>query len=54
MRMLTSKGREQVVKLLLEADADVNARGGKYGSALRAALSEDGKQTVKLLSWNWY
>jgi hypothetical protein len=42
-----AEDREQVVKLLLEAGADVNARGGKYGSALRAALSEDGKQAVK-------
>jgi hypothetical protein len=47
--MAKSKGREQIVKLLLEAGADVNAGGGKYGSALRAALSEDGKQAVKLL-----
>jgi hypothetical protein len=49
MRVLTSRGREQVVKLQLEAGADVNAQGGKYGSALRAALSQDGKQAVKLL-----
>jgi hypothetical protein len=48
--MVISKGREQVVKLLLEAGTDVNARGGKYGSVLRAALSEYGEQAVKLPS----
>jgi hypothetical protein len=37
-----------VVKLLLEAGADVNAQGGKYGSALRAASSKDGKQAAEL------
>jgi hypothetical protein len=35
--------REQIVKLLLEAGADVNAQSGEYESLLRAVLSEDGE-----------
>ena len=30
-----------MVQLLLDKDADVNAEGGEYGSALQAALSKD-------------
>ncbi|KAH6891484.1 ankyrin repeat-containing domain protein [Thelonectria olida] len=32
------KGHEQMVRLLLERGAKVNAKGGKHGSALKAAL----------------
>jgi hypothetical protein len=32
-----SVGHGQVVKLLLEKNADVNAQGGEYGNALQAA-----------------
>jgi hypothetical protein len=35
--------------LLLENGADVNALGGKYGSALQAASSEGHKPIVRLL-----
>ncbi|ORY09452.1 hypothetical protein BCR34DRAFT_516475, partial [Clohesyomyces aquaticus] len=43
------KGNEQVVKLLLDKGADVNAQGGRYGNALQAALVKGNEQVVKLL-----
>lgn len=48
--LLTAENRhKEVVKLLLDRGADVNAQGGKYGSALRAASHWRHKQVVKLL-----
>jgi hypothetical protein len=38
-----------MVKLLLEAGADVNAQSEEYGSVLREALFKDSKHAVKLL-----
>ena len=35
------EGHEKVVELLLSKEADVNAQGGKYGTALQAAPSHD-------------
>ncbi|EMR87690.1 putative ankyrin repeat-containing protein [Botrytis cinerea BcDW1] len=43
------EGHEAVVKLLLEAKADVNAQGGYYGNALQAASYEGNEAVVKLL-----
>ncbi|KAF2818579.1 ankyrin, partial [Ophiobolus disseminans] len=40
---------EEVVRLLLEKNADVNAQGGKYGNALQAASDGGHEQVVKLL-----
>ncbi|KAH6884132.1 hypothetical protein B0T10DRAFT_518181, partial [Thelonectria olida] len=37
------------IHLLLEKDADVNAEGGEYGSALQAASAEGHDKTVQLL-----
>jgi ankyrin repeat protein len=42
-------GHEQVVKLLLDKGADVNAQGGRYGNALYAASLGGHEQVVKLL-----
>lgn len=39
----------QVVKLLLNAGAHVNAQGGHYGNALQAASGRGYQQVVKLL-----
>jgi ankyrin repeat protein len=33
-------GMEKMAKLLVEAGADVNAEGGKYGSALQASVAK--------------
>jgi ankyrin repeat protein len=44
-----SVGHEQVVKLLLEKNADVNAQSGEYGNALGAASYRGHKQVVKML-----
>jgi ankyrin repeat protein len=40
------------VKLLLENNADVNAQGGEYGTALQAASARGYEQTMKLLLEN--
>jgi ankyrin repeat protein len=39
----------EVVKLLLAKDADVNAQGGEYGTALRVASLGGHLEVVKLL-----
>jgi ankyrin repeat protein len=38
-----------VVKILLDAGADVNAQGGELGNALQAALGGGHAQVVKML-----
>jgi ankyrin repeat protein len=43
------QGREQVVKLLIDKGANVNAQGGTYGSALTTASHIGHKPVVKLL-----
>ncbi|RAR13708.1 ankyrin repeat-containing protein [Stemphylium lycopersici] len=42
-------GHLDIVQLLLDADADVNAQGGYYGNALQAASWEGHEQIVKIL-----
>ncbi|EUC31762.1 hypothetical protein COCCADRAFT_38175 [Bipolaris zeicola 26-R-13] len=42
-------GLKRVVKLLLNAGADVNAQGGLYGNALQAASVKGHEQIVKIL-----
>jgi ankyrin repeat protein len=41
-------GHEQLVKLLLENDADVNTQGEYYSNALRTASVKGHEQVVKL------
>jgi len=41
MQAVSVDGHEKVVQMLLDARADVNAQGGRYGNALQAA-SVDG------------
>jgi ankyrin repeat protein len=43
------EGYKQVVKMLLNKGADVNAQGREYGNVLQAALSRGHKQVVKIL-----
>ncbi|OCK91382.1 uncharacterized protein K441DRAFT_574846, partial [Cenococcum geophilum 1.58] len=43
------RGYKQVVKLLLNKGADVNAQGGYYNNVLHAALARGYMQVVKLL-----
>ncbi|THU98747.1 ankyrin, partial [Dendrothele bispora CBS 962.96] len=42
-------GNEGIVKLLVDAGADVNAQGGEYGNALQAAAYGGNEGIVKLL-----
>jgi ankyrin repeat protein len=43
------KGYKEIVTLLLDEGADINAQGGKYGNALQAALDRGYKEVAKLL-----
>ena len=42
-------GHEKVVELLLSMGAEVNAQGGPYGNALRAASFKGNEKVVELL-----
>ncbi|KAF7446386.1 ankyrin repeat domain containing protein [Pyrenophora tritici-repentis] len=49
MQAASYRGHEQVVKMLLDAGADINAQGGNHGNALQAASLRGHKQVVKML-----
>jgi ankyrin repeat protein len=42
-------GHEEVVRLLLDKGAEVNAQGGRYGNALQAASDRGHEEVVKML-----
>lgn len=42
-------GHQEIVKLLLDNGAEVNAQGGDYGNALQAASRGGHREIVKLL-----
>ena len=46
------RGKEAVVKMLLENGAEVNAEGGEYGNALQTASQKGNEAIVKLLLEN--
>ncbi|KAJ5735696.1 uncharacterized protein N7483_000821 [Penicillium malachiteum] len=43
------KAEPQVVQILIDANADVNAQGGRYGSALLAAVHRDHSYAIEIL-----
>ncbi|KAH8704430.1 ankyrin repeat-containing domain protein [Phaeosphaeriaceae sp. PMI808] len=45
----SEEGDEELMKLLLDRGANVNAQGGHYGNALQAASEEGDEELVKLL-----
>ena len=47
--LAASQGHCEMVKMLLDNKADVNAQGGYYGSALQAASARGHEQVVKML-----
>ncbi|KAF5335644.1 hypothetical protein D9758_017769 [Tetrapyrgos nigripes] len=49
LRAASYRGREEIVKLLVEKGADINAQGGQYGNALQAASYLGREEIVKLL-----
>jgi ankyrin repeat protein len=44
-----TRGHGKVVRILLDKGADVNAQGGRYGNALRAASEGGHEKVVKML-----
>jgi ankyrin repeat protein len=48
----SSEGEEAIARLLLENGADVNAQGGKHGTALQAASDRGHQAMVELLLEN--
>ncbi|GAB1312302.1 Ankyrin repeat-containing domain protein [Madurella fahalii] len=48
-RAAASEGYNDIVEILLEKGADVNAQGGYYGTALQAAASEGDNDIVEIL-----
>jgi ankyrin repeat protein len=47
--ILAERNYPNLVELLLDKGADVNAQGGFYGNALQVALAKSHEQVVKLL-----
>ena len=52
MQAAALAGHNEVIKILLENGASVNAQGGYYGNALQAAASRGHNETVRLLLEN--
>jgi ankyrin repeat protein len=46
---IAAEGHKEIVKLLLNKGADINAQGRKYSNALQAALSRDYEHIVRML-----
>ena len=49
MQAAIDEGHQQIVKMLLDAEAEVNTQGGFYRNALQAASSGGNQQIVKML-----
>ncbi|KAH7205024.1 hypothetical protein BKA60DRAFT_656100 [Fusarium oxysporum] len=49
LQAVSSKGNRDVVQLLLDKGADVNAWGGQYGNALQAASYNGNRDVIQLL-----
>lgn len=49
LQVASGRGHEKVMQILLNRGADVNARGGQYGSALYAVSVRSCKKIVQIL-----
>ena len=49
LQAASMRGHKEVVKMLVDAGADINAQGGYYGNARRAASGTGYKEVVKIL-----
>jgi ankyrin repeat protein len=49
LQAASAEGRKEVVEMLMANGADVNVKGGEYGTALQAASAEGHKEVVELL-----
>ena len=49
MQAASVTGSENIVRLLLNKGADINARGGIYGTALQAVLAKGYETIARLL-----
>jgi len=49
LQVASYQGHEEIVKLLLDKSANVNAQGGSYSNALQAALEGGHEAIAKLL-----
>jgi ankyrin repeat protein len=49
LQAAASEGEMEIVRLLLDKGADINAQGGEYGTALHAAVLQGEMEIVRLL-----
>jgi ankyrin repeat protein len=49
LQAASAEGRKEMVQMLLDKNADVNAQGGEYGNALQAASAKGHKEVVQML-----
>jgi ankyrin repeat protein len=52
MTAASEAGHDRIIRLLLKNGADVNARGGRFGCALHAALAKRKEKIARLLIEN--
>jgi ankyrin repeat protein len=49
LQAAAAQGHTEIVGILLEKGADINAAGGRYGSSLQAAAAEGHTEIISIL-----